>query len=361
MRSVLETASASSWNPELVSMPPILDREKAEQARKFAEKVTPAGFRGLQIAVAVLLYNFSIQEPGKDDGSKLQHRIFRLIDKELQAANPINPLPPIGFEVEIPRLVLKRQTDTSVFGEYPSFFDVLGMPRNRANKLKVAPEITFWEFSPPPSYAAKTQNTILSQLIQGGFIPSLRYSQDQEEIRRLLDSKLVSLHINLGIPESLKNDLANSDDIDPDCKLFASLFTLAFTSSERLRHRYSNIYAAIKNGEATLKGGGIGGRLEIKSLEVLSEHTYRLIEEIQLVAAALFAYLSDNDDSFCHQWKKLKDAVLTIYNTYQIDLDIVNQKIPVSRLVRQTSLSRKLRPLISAAALEIKSKIDKAA
>ncbi len=230
-----------------VSSPPIFNIERLEEANERSDKwlaeKSASGNSSLSVACRLGLYN--LLSSGSIDSDSLEaffKRFGILTQKEALFADKNNPFPPIGVEVEVPRKVMKPEN----LPAYADFFDKIGMPRNKVNKHLddlTYLSFSFWEFSPHPSYYAGTQSSIISELIKGRFIPSLLDSQNPEDIRRYLDDKLVSLHVNL--------EINRQDSTDPEevfnYEIFSEMFALALTSPERLEFRRSKEHFQIKN------------------------------------------------------------------------------------------------------------------
>ena len=288
-----------------ISPEPIFDFKSATRACDFVRETFPMlisdRFSALRLALNLATYNYLVSnKPSSlDEVDWFIQRFKNLVGNEMLYAR-YGVLPTIGFEVESPRKQGNYLTST-----YGALFDTLGMPRNKINSGDVSLTLSFpsWEFSPPPSYSSAVQTRILCELIKGGYIPSLVDSSEPIDIINNLDEKLVSLHINFGQP---KPDL-NREDLN--IFIFVSAFTLSFTSAERLIHRMAvPLFKANKNG-IPLAAGESGYRLEVKSLEVRDKDTYRLFYEIQLVAAALFAYIDNSYPFLAQEWSIVRRSI----------------------------------------------------
>lgn len=331
-----------------VSAPPVFDMEEVWRAREFTGVMGVDNFKALDVALALVVYNFDVEfsrstgrSAARAEGDLFLRRFSPLVSHEMKAYR--NPrLPTIGFEVESPRKLFDQKRDYPKFGE---FFDTLGMPRNKANKTNAN---SYWEFSPWPSYDARVEMRILSELIRGRFIPTLINSQEPSQIRRWLDEKLVSLHINLGIPSSA---CENFSAWSCDKEIFASALALAFTSSERLSNRRQTIFVDIK-AALPMRDGQLW-RLEVKALEVRDGSVYRLVREAQLLAAALFSWAGSADDSLAKLWKETRREIEDVFIKYGIQHDIVKIKAKASEQVRTTDISQFLREILDRRAIEI--------
>lgn len=347
----------------LVSSPPVFDLERARRVNDIAgEWLAREGFdnfSSLVVACRLSLYNFSGAESLDPNALEIFFNRFRLLgNKEKVFSDPKNPFPTIGVEIEAPRLRIK----VSDLPSYASFFDRIGMPRNQINKgsLGGGKFGVFWEFSPHPSSWAGTPSRIISELIKGGFIPSLLGSQKPEDIRHYLDNKLVSLHVNLGIPMDTSAVRGRNDNFEA----FSNMVSLAFTSPLRLAHRASLRHFDIKRGEETSKSKLSGqlfvDRLELKALEVRTESTYRLLRESQLLAGALFAFLSSGDPWLSQKWQEFrKQAESLTRKTFwgqSSPLSSWKDKDFIVRELENTQIQQQLRSLIAGITIEIAKK-----
>ena len=340
---------------EITSPPPIFAVDAAQRVRSLvANRRFEHDYPALSLALSLAAYNYATFVSGVSDNQirHFLHRFDELVGQERAAADPQNPLPTIGIEVESPRKLFEKERDGL---NYANFFDVLGMPRNRVN-FNLSQAFAYWEFSPPPSYTASVQTRILSELIKPGFIPSLRYSQNPEDIREYLDNKLVSLHVNLGVPLSLVGNEWNGwgSKFTKDAELFSSMFPLAFTSPLRLKSRSREPFFADRMAEPTLKDqGGIHGRFELTALEVASASNYRLISEIQLLGACMFSDWTDKNHILGNVWRDVKMAAQEIYQQYGVGPDLLKDNKPdVAKKVEESDISRHLRQVITRAATQ---------
>lgn len=340
----------------LLSAPPIFDVDKARGARSLVEKEELDDFPALQVALALSIYN--METVGFGQNTQFSRRLEKLIGEEIKASSKTNPLPTIGIEVESPRKPFDRFRDSP---DYAEFFDAVGMPRNRVNSLsnyksraKSETWPNFWEFSPPPSYTAAVQSRILCELVKGGFVPSLRFSKDPGNIKEYLDNKLVSLHVNLG---SLPlNWFVHKEDSE----VFGAAFAFAFTSAQRLASRQNREFVHFPAATPTLKSEGADDkRLEIKALEVGSENTYRLMREIQLLGAALFAFMGNTNQELADKWSQAKEEIMEVFRAFYITPKIIEyDKSMAAQLREEGNIGRLFRWLITAKALEISRIID---
>lgn len=344
----------SSVPDKRLSPPPIFDWEKMSRSKEAVDKMAEKGgfgeLKALRIALVLSYYNYLVsRDLSQKSDTILGNRINNLINEEITASDPDNPLPTIGVEVETPRKI-KRSLN---FNQYCTFFDDIGMPRNEANLSSL--EGLYWEFSPPPSYSASVQSRIVSELIKGGFIPSLSSSKNPADIIELLDRKLVSLHVNLGIPGDIKNnDLLFYEEVE----LLAYALSLAFSSSERIANKASNEYFNTKKADK-VKGRNIDERLEIKALEVRTESTYRLFKEAQLLGCAMFAYLSSTNMPLGGVWQRLLEEIKPIIKQYPDNIKLIDKNI-ICSILKETDTGIRLRHIVDRRAIEISRLLQRA-
>lgn len=338
----------------MVSPPPVFDFEKALLAKEETGQKGYIDIPNVRAAGNLWLYN----SPAERWPAVLRKLDF-LRQVEKSASGPDNPLPTIGWEVEIPR----KPFQTSRAGMYALFFDFMGLPRNRnhtsivpGNPSTYAYSSFLWEFSTAPAYSAVVVSRTLCELIKGGFIPHLEGPVTALDRRNLLDDKLVSLHINLGIPPWLFNrPREGAIDSQEDIVLLASSFELAYTSPERFTYRSQSSMVGSKTAEQTAKNNGPQAyRLELKAFEVGGANTYRLMEEIQLVTAATFNAMADRDGPLTMVWQKTRDAVRAVYEKYYIQPKIIGDKVAAADKVREADVQRDLRRILTDAAHQVR-------
>lgn len=338
-----------------ISLPPVFDFNLAQEAREKTEKLGLENFHALRIALTLSLYNhFVLDVNPSDSKTERLYRSFQfLIQEEQQASQASNPLPTIGFEVESPQKV----NDLYDGKTYGYFFDLIGMPRNRLNSNQGddSSKYSRWEFSPPPSYSSNTQERILCELIKGNFIPHLNFSQKPREIIELLDEKLISLHINLGIPDTaLKTFVIKNENT----RILMAAFALVFSSPERLERKSTDAIGQVKDAEQTLKNCSKYKRLEIKSFEVLTENTYRLMYQVQSLATVLFAYFNDDNPLLKTIWKDCRKELKLLFNESGFNLEQMDNKMYMATFARSFKDISKLRSVLTSRSIQIRNIIN---
>ena len=350
---------------------PVFDLDLARQSAEEAFRLTTpyadcalTSLSSLQLAYALSLYNFENNVPtAQKDMFKLSliDRLDGLARTELHTANPDNIFPTVGFEVETPLKPFCNRRE--IFGNsYRPFFDSIGMPRNMVNSDNhiSSDAVEYWEFAPKPSFSANVQQRILSELIQGGFIPHLAFSQDPKGIQQHLDEHLVSLHINIGIPS----------DIDMTCGLprrqaevLGTALAIAYTSPLRIEQRKQKQtqFAQIKSGVPTLKSRDVTAqqyRVELKAMEARTPLTYRALSNAQLLFAALFSALSMEPDSelsyLSRQTIKGVQEISGYHFFYPNDVDPSGNNYEVARLTARGDTAHEMRAFLEEQAKEVK-------
>jgi len=230
---------------------------------------------------------------------------LHLCREETNVSSTANPLPTIGLEIESPVLIHKQK---DIQTEYAAFFDALNFPHNDANTGTFG----YFEISTSPSYHWGTQARTLTELIKGGFVPRCLNSDEPGDIRKYLSSRLISLHVNLGIPlvqagEIEKNygSVSGTADTD-DVKLFAISLALSYTSPLRLQARHCAETFEFKESENTPKTSSRHPRLELKALEVRDRNTYRAIAAAQYLGSSLFSALGTQQSDLTTVWSEAK-------------------------------------------------------
>ncbi len=340
-----------------VSALPAFDFDRALLAREVTSRRVIDNFSALRAAATLWLYNSP-----DDQWENILEKAKHYQERERVTSESSNPLPTIGWEVESPAKLYSH----SLAPRYAIFFDLIGMPRNK-NHTGVIPgdpytytNYNFWEFSTYPSYTAAVAKKTLHELIKGGFIPYLEVEEGKatpEDRRNLLSDKLVSLHINLGVPDWLVEFIKVGATENPDLLMLASAFELAFSSSERLSSRNQNIVFNYKSGEKTNKQITFpANRIEIKALEVSDSSTYRLMAEIQLVATATFCFIAKTDSPLTPVWGKLRRQLAEIYQERKIEPVIIKDKASSSQVVSGEEgrrLQKSLRRVLTAGAHDV--------
>ncbi len=343
----------------IVSPAPVFDFEKALLAKEETSKNGYIEIPNVRAAGNLWLYNNPL-ERWPVVLKKLD--LLRQVEKSESSSESL--LPTIGWEVEIPRKPFRIQASRT--GMYALFFDFMGLPRNRNHSYVVPGNLgTYsnasfnWEFSTAPAYSAAVVNRTLCELIKSGFIPHLDGESTASDRIELLDDKLVSLHINLGIPPGLSSKpREGAFESQEDIVLLASGFEFAYTSPERFTNRSQTSIAASKIAELTAKSivpqEIQAYRLELKAFEVGGVSTYRLMEEIQFVAAATFCAMTEPDVPLATIWRNTKSRLQTAYEKYYIQPKMIIDKTQAANKVREPDVQRDLRQILTSAVHQVR-------
>jgi hypothetical protein len=219
--------------------------------------------------------------------------------------------------------------------QYKAFFHALGIP-NVLNLIEndVGKDMTV-EIASYPAYSARVASRLLSEYIKCGIIPSLRSSSDPGDIKKYLSDKLVSFHINLGVPLDFDSSEARRQKAEPQAAVLASSLSLGFSSPLRLRNKSSSFLSTWKYGQyemvETSKTSLAKGRLELKALEVRDTSVYRLIAHSQLLGAAFFASFGTHIPHLAAEWRRFEDSINTLYNEFNIKPQQLSQKRQLSK------------------------------
>lgn len=340
---------------------------KDQAVTALAGKALPSYTESLRLAATLSIYNANhIRErlPAAESWlikKRAASGVHNLIDAENKAADPSNPLPTVGIEVEVPRVPLRAAS--TIVPEYITFFDAIGMPRNRINTLPS--QIHAYEFSPRPSFSAEVQARILSELLQGGFIPHLTSSTSPEDVRKYLDENLVSLHVNLGVPSTLETDI----DMQRDAEKLGVALAVAYSSPLRLEHRKSKSSCGfadmVKRETTPLKKDQTYGslRIELKAMEVHDSKTYRSIYTAQALFAALFQATMYKGGQFHSLHEGLMKDIEAIQDHFNYkpsnNIDNYNKSYEVARLAAREDAAYEMRGMLEAYARKIKRQITK--
>ncbi len=334
-------------------------KNAVEAFGEVSEKIKPA--------LCLHLFNAYIknnrQEPVggyEQELEKERVKIENIILSERKALE--NPyLPTIGVEVELP-----NRSEFEVNESLLNATRKLGLVDDPA----IFQEDVSWEFANDFSYSAKTQSLIVHELIEGDYIKT-SFTKQRRYIAGAGD---YSMHLNLGVPTELSEYLLNSFKESTDAwneyrfnsRLFTACLTYAFTSPERLEKRKTALMLGFgfdaektdkkpKNPDNLIRRTDIpSGRIEIRSLEVRDASLYRLLNEAQLLGAALFAETKPKEER-----DEIERALVTFWNVFSNEAakilkeheqqvrDIDSSRKESVSKIRNSSISKQMRELIT--------------
>jgi hypothetical protein len=221
------------------------------------------------------------------DTSDIFEEIDSLGNIESNLADPSNPLPTVGVELEVP-----------ITREVMRLRDVLSRFRIEHDDEQ---EILY-EASPSYSYSPKVQAMILQELSKIGFVPMRSTEEEQQQYNsdNLSGYKInrddpLSLHINLGL--NCFSEYYQADKFHDVMEVLIYSLILAYTSSERIRskkHRKAfdhNKTAKRSDKNECMAEYSLPIRLELKSAEFRDASSYRALFDAQHLGAALNSYI----------------------------------------------------------------------
>ena len=159
----------------------------------------------------------------------------------------------------------------------------------------------------------------------------------------------------MGIPTWLLQRHGESNiALEEDIILLASSFEFAYTSPERLTHRSQSSVVISKEAEQTYKNNDYPHplKLELKAFEVGNANTYRLMEEIQLVAATTFSAIADYDTSLTIIWRDTKARLRAVYEKYYLHPEMIVNKTAASKII-DSDVQRDLRQILTRSAHQV--------
>lgn len=306
------------------------------------------------------LYNFLKQHPmaSEEDFSKEVDRCRRYSEEEKEYSQEGNPLPTIGIEVEVPKKYLSKDKVAAL--------NELGIPN--CSEIE---KTNLWEVAPNFTYSPWVQGRMLQELAVMGALPLEDFGGGSKKIN---SEELLSLHINLGLPGGL---MAKPRARQDDLYILNDAMNYAFTSENRLAHRktpvslFSRKMAKVskKSGEASLDNwSSLSTRLELRASEFRDCPSYRMLAEVQRLAAALFSFVKvKNDLSATEVEKKLAGVWLDFSNEARKEFEkhglspdvIDNNPAQVIDILKSTDLRQKSRQIFSRYARRVGEVIGK--
>lgn len=324
---------------QIMQPPAAIDLALAKQVADAVEKrKRPSHSLALNHAWKLATYNFQLFHPQATtrEWDLFGYSLKRLGEIENEAADLANPLPPIGWEVENHSLAfrnLKSMDPNDSHYMYRSFFGALGIP-NIFNALN--DQTTQVEIASYPAYSAAVASRLLAEFIKCGIIPSLRKSQEPNDIKAYLGSKLVSLHVSLGIPPHIHHKDPRYQKTLDKPTLLSSSMALAFTSPLRMVNKSSQTLHSWKLGQGdmvdTTKTSIGVGRLELKALEVRDESVYRVMDYAQLMGAAFFASYDKRHPKLADEWKIFEKQLVALYQRFGFTSSKLHSSIETRKL-----------------------------
>lgn len=362
-----ESDSLSSLEEALLKNPKLIEElvQKAHQDLKQYEKNEGEIPERLRPLFLLREFNRGIERGlnETENVSKLDTREereeikFKKVLEEEKSAKGNPYLPTLGTEIEIPHYI----------------------PDDRLKLFKATEQLgirkggdPYWEFAVPFTYGAGAQSKMIHELIRGEFISTT----EEENGRKILyRGKEIPLHVNIGVPEGLKDSFRNKKEelkifID-SVQILTNAFSYAFSSPERIhKNEWENSFFATredvekgrkhKKNSVSLEGTveEFNERLEIRSLEVRDETVYRLLEQIQKLSSALFCSFKEENDTVEFRlkeiWEHFELDTTELIRSHGLTLNALDTKTSkVADAIRETQIQSKMRELITKTSLKI--------
>lgn len=280
--------SAEQFNIE----PEIKEKELTERVFETMDKGQLVNFEPTAVpAIKLHLYNFFKQHPEASENELAReiNRCKRWSELEREYSEEENVLPTIGIEIEI---LKENLTPDKV-----AVLDELGIPN-----YEEPGSARIWEVNPDFSYSPWMQGRIIQELAAMGALP-LEESVDGRH-RRVPPQRILSLHINLGLPAGITNNIMQHHR--HDIETLSDTLNYAFTSPGRLMRRLVAAHYPLRPGMKSKKflkmvPAEISGdndepfRLELKAPEFRDYPSYRMLAETQRVSTVLFSHIKETE------------------------------------------------------------------
>ena len=309
------------------------------------------------------LYNFLKQHPtaSEEDFSKEVDRCRRYSEEEKEYSREGNPLPTIGIEVEVPEKYLSEDK-VAVLNE-------LGIPNYQESRTY---SNALWEVNPNFTYSPWVQGRILQELAVMGALPMEDFGAGTKKIS---SEELLSLHINLGLPGEL---LTNPRVSQAEFYVLSDVMNYAFTSENRLANRKTNtsLIRKSKNTKVSKKSGkmsladhdSFALRLELRASEFRDYPSYRMLAEVQRLAAILISFMkvenklptTETEKKLAEVWPDFSNEARQEFEKHGLFSDVID-KNPAQGIdiLKSTDLRQKSRQIFSRYARRVGEIIGK--
>lgn len=268
----------------------------------------------------------------------LERRLKQLKEIELTYQKKFPLIPTIGVELEVPKNWISISQRDVIDGFY-----IHCTPENDS--------VT--EISPFFSFSSHTQSRILEECVKLGINPEKQPEKDLER---------TSVHINLGIPEEMRDD---TEHFIHETRSLTDAMTYGFVPPERIKWRKTRESRQVKSAF----GPHSSLRLELRTPDFSSSTTFRMLEEVQLLAAACFAYIKDQDEvevsedelKLSSVWATFRLEVQTLLEDNKLDVEKgakplydTNPDTLFRLLSSKPQITKSFRSLITRTSKEIK-------
>ncbi len=243
-------------------------------------------------AIKLHLLSFFLNNPDATvlDIEKELDKMKALAVREKDAYKKRSILPTIGIELEVP--------EKSVSYNLAGMCIEIGIPSGTDS-------YSVFEFRPDYSYSADVQARILHDL------EKLIKFPPEKDVKYL--EEYAPLHVNLGIPEQLKDD----PELYQESLLLSDLVSLSFVSSGRISGKKWFPSYRIQPLEKYERTEHSGLRLEIRTPSFEDVQDYRMLLEVQFLASAMISFLKEKSGQRIGKkeillstlWSELKDEL----------------------------------------------------
>lgn len=327
-------------------------------------------------AINLCLFNFLRNSPQATEVhlNKQLQRLDHWVKKEATTLNPQNPLPTEGIEIEIPE-------DLRSLIDIEHFNRLIKIARRLGIHGLIDDETTIWEYKTSPSASAWTQNLLINNLIEGGFIPTCETPQGLE----IMSEAVIRLNINFSIPEEImevgyegKGLFRNSPDgsrnveleiqFRKEAAIFANTLGIAFASPKRIKeasYQYAFEFGKSR-GEKTIKqrkqnpndNSSKIRRFEVRPLDIETHRIYRALAESQRLVCSFYDSIrlrhkvpqKQKATQRAKNWLKFIKESKNIFNHYNLEddpLSTLGQPESVAQIMETTDISRQFRSILT--------------
>lgn len=297
------------------------------------------------------LYNFLKQRPGasEEEFSREVDRCRRYSMEEREYSQEGNPLPTIGIEVEVPEKYLSEDK-VAVLNE-------LGIPNYPESRTY---SDALWEVNPNFTYSPWVQGRMLQELAVMGALP---LEDSGDGIKKVSSEELLSLHINLGLPGEL---VTNPRVSQSEFYVLSDVMNYAFTSENRLANRKTNssFIRKSKNTRTSKKSGrmpladhdSFAMRLELRASEFRDYPSYRMLAEVQRLAAVLIAFMkvenklpvTEAEKKLAEVWPDFSNEARQEFEKHELPSNIIDKNPAYGiNILKSTDLRQKSRQMFS--------------
>ncbi|MCE9548914.1 hypothetical protein K8Q98_00735 [Candidatus Nomurabacteria bacterium] len=261
-----------------------------------------------------------------------------LSKRESEFMDPNNPLPTIGIEIEIP--------NEDFLPIFRSIFDQIDIPNVSETEGK-------HEMNPNFSYSPWVQARMLQEITNLGIVPLKK-----GDGKKIIDpEKPLSLHINFGIPNTIRNWERMIEGADsnpeatevPELGLINDILTFAFSSSNRIKNRKTSESIHFHKGaRETLKDTGNNKfiyRVEFRATEFKDYSTYRLLAESQRIMGMFISSvkrqekvpMSGAEEKLALLWDEFKkEAEAYLYGEEKLETNLFDKYMYLASRVMET-------------------------